>query len=155
MTEDHLFTLAHAIAMPAWACLLLAPAWDVGTRRYAGQIAPAALAVLYLALLLTGAPVEGGGFGSLDQVAALFRDRHTVLAGWVHYLCFDLLIGGWQVRDARRRGLPHLAVVPCLLGTLLFGPIGWLSYFLLSEGVRARRAPTREAKAAPHGADAR
>ena len=28
----------------------------------------------------------------------------------------------------RERGIPHLAVVPCLLLTFLFGPAGWLAY---------------------------
>jgi len=29
----------------------------------------------------------------------------VLLAGWTHYLAFDLFIGGWEVRDAQRRGI--------------------------------------------------
>jgi hypothetical protein len=69
-----------------------------------------------------------GGFGTLDEVARLFANPWLLLAGWVHYLAFDLLIGNWEARDARARGVPHWALVPCLLGTFLFGPAGWLLY---------------------------
>jgi hypothetical protein len=47
----------------------------------------------------------------------------------VHYLAFDLFVGGWQVRDAAQRGVPHLALVPALALTFLFGPVGLLVYF--------------------------
>lgn len=73
-----------------------------------------------------------GGFGSVADVALLFTNPWLLVAGWVHYLCFDLLIGCWEVRDARERGVPHAFVVPCLLLTFMFGPAGWLLY----RGVR-------------------
>jgi hypothetical protein len=62
------------------------------------------------------------------RLLALFDSRWLLLAGWVHYLCFDLLVGTWEVEDARARGIPHLVVVPCLVLTFLFGPAGWLLY---------------------------
>ena len=74
----------------------------------------------------------------LDGVATLFANRWLLLAGWVHYLAFDLLIGTWEARDARERGLPHLLLVPCLFLTLMFGPAGWLAYI----GVRGLRGAT-------------
>jgi hypothetical protein len=55
--------------------------------------------------------------------------------GRLHYLAFDLLIGTWEARDARERQLPHLLLVPCLFLTLMFGPLGWLTYM----GVRTLR----------------
>ena len=58
-----------------------------------------------------------------------------LLAGWTHYLVFDMLVGSWEVRDAREHGIPHLLVVPCLFVTFMFGPAGWLLY----RGVRATR----------------
>jgi hypothetical protein len=54
-----------------------------------------------------------------------------LLAGWIHYLAFDLFIGSWEVRDAQRLGLNHLLVIPCLALTFLFGPIGLMLYFLI------------------------
>ena len=71
-------------------------------------------------------------------MATLFANPWLLLAGWIHYLAFDLFVGSWEVRDARERGIPHLLVVPCLVMTFLFGPAGWLLYAL----VRARRSST-------------
>ena len=34
----------------------------------------------------------------------------------------DLLLGTWEARDARERGVPHWLLVPCLFLTLMFGP---------------------------------
>ena len=36
-----------------------------------------------------------------------------------------------QVQDATASQVPHLLVIPCLLLTLMLGPAGLLSYFLL------------------------
>lgn len=38
-------------------------------------------------------------------------------------------IGPWEVRDSIENELAHWIVVPCLVLTFLFGPIGLLSYF--------------------------
>jgi hypothetical protein len=58
----------------------------------------------------------------------LFANRWLLLAGWVHYLVFDLLVGRWEVLDARDRQISHAVVIPCLLLTFMFGPAGWLLY---------------------------
>jgi hypothetical protein len=60
-----------------------------------------------------------------------FTSPYATLVGWVHYLVFDLFVGAWEVRDARRREIPHLAVVPCLVVTLMLGPVGLLAYLTL------------------------
>lgn len=137
LTPDSLFALANPVALLGWALLLLAPRWR-GTRAvvHSGAL-PLLLAVAYAGLITThylGPHGGEGSFGSLDEVAELFRDRWALLAGWVHYLCFDLWTGAWEARDAQRRGVPHGLLVPCLLLTFLFGPVGLLLYF----GVRGR-----------------
>jgi hypothetical protein len=73
----------------------------------------------------------GGGFGSLAQVQVLFNVDALLLAGWVHYLAFDLFVGIWEVSDSRKAGLPQLLVVPCLILTLMAGPAGLALYFLV------------------------
>ena len=136
ITPDFLFSLANALALPGWALLVLAPRWRGTQALVLSGVWPLGLAVLYAAFIAThylGAHGGAGGFGSLAQVAALFQDPWALLAGWVHYLCFDLFVGAWQVRDAQRRGVPHAALVPALVLTFLLGPVGLLVYF----GVRA------------------
>ena len=137
LTPDRLFSVANPIALLGWTLLVLAPRWR-GTRALvlSGAL-PLLLAAAYTALIAAhylGAHGSEGGFGSLAGVAALFRDPWALLAGWVHYLCFDLFTGAWEVRDAQRRGLPHGLLVPCLALTFLFGPAGLLLYFGVSRG---------------------
>jgi hypothetical protein len=54
-----------------------------------------------------------------------------MVAGWTHYLAFDLLVGNWEMRDATARGIPYALVLPCLVLTFLFGPAGWLLYVIV------------------------
>ena len=137
LTPDLLFSLANPVALLGWALLVLAPRWR-GTRAVvlSGAL-PLLLAASYAVLIgyqTLAHPAPGGGFGSLTQVAALFQEPWALLAGWVHYLCFDMWIGAWETRDAQRRGMPHWVLVPCLVATFMLGPLGLLLY----SGVRRR-----------------
>jgi hypothetical protein len=131
-TPDILFTLANPLAMLGWLLLVFAPRGRFTKLLVLSGAWSAGLAVAYAALITThylGGHGSEGGFNSLAQVAALFQDPWALLAGWVHYLCFDLFVGAWEVRDAQRRGVPHAALVPALALTFLFGPVGLLVYF--------------------------
>jgi hypothetical protein len=90
------------------------------------------LTPIYSYLLFGYAPApEGMEFSSLYGVMIGFSAPHIVLAGWIHYLIFGLFVGAWETRDAQRRGIPHLMVVPCLIATLMIGPVGLLLYVLV------------------------
>ena len=56
---------------------------------------------------------------------ALFQSRWMTLAGWTHYLCFDLFVARWIMNDAPDAGY---WLTPILFLTLMFGPIGLLCY---------------------------
>jgi Domain of unknown function (DUF4281) len=138
VTAETLFSLASAAVLPGWALLVLVPRWKWTARLVGPVLIPALLSLLYLYLLVARWAILTGGFGSLATVRRLFDDPAVLLAGWVHYLAFDLFVGSWEVRDAQRLALPHLLVVPCLLLTLLFGPVGFLSYLVLRGSLRRR-----------------
>ena len=127
MTAELLFSTLNLIAMVAWLPLVFLP-----RARWATAVIPVVVpclfGVIYVALVAASLPWGDGGFSSLAGVKALFENPWALLAGWAHYLAFDLFIGGWQVRDAQRRGIPHLLVVPALVLTFLFGPAGLLLY---------------------------
>jgi len=134
LTPDVLFSLANPVALLGWALLVLAPRWRVTQRLVLSGALPLVLAGCYALLIgshYLGAHAQEGGFSTLTDVAALFRNPWALLAGWVHYLCFDLCLGIWESHDARRRGIPHPLLVPCLLLTFLFGPVGLLLYALV------------------------
>jgi hypothetical protein len=135
MNPEKLFSLCGAAILPCWLLLVFLPRWS-WTQRITTFVAPLLLAALYAWLLLTGPKAPGGGFNSLQQVAALFSVPAALLAGWIHYLAFDLFIGSWEVRDSQRLKISHWLVVPCLVLTFLFGPIGLALYLLLRAGLR-------------------
>jgi len=139
MPADRLFSICNFAVLPGWLLLIVAPRWR-WTQRIAAVALPLALAAVYLTLVITNFGKSGGGFGSLDQVAKLFQNPYNLLAGWIHYLIFDLFIGSWEVRDSERLRIAHGYVVPCLLLTFLFGPAGLLTWFLIRTSIRGRAA---------------
>lgn len=141
MSHDLLFSMAGTAAMAGWLLLAVVPTRRAWPETVATAIA-LAIAASYAALIAVYWHAGEGGFGSLADVARLFEHRGLLLAGWVHYLAFDLLVGCWERGEARRIGLPQWLLVPSLLLTFLFGPIGWLSFmglrlFKLRGPVRA------------------
>lgn len=137
MNPDQIFSIVNPLAALSWLALIVVP------RRAApvtGLAVPVIFAALYAGLIGVHWAGADGGFSSLPDVARLFANRWLLLAGWVHYLCFDLLIGTWEVQDAQARGIPHLLVVPCLILTFLFGPAGWLLYKGLATAHSRSRA---------------
>jgi hypothetical protein len=69
-----------------------------------------------------------GSMGSLKEYMLLLNNPYSTLLVWIQLLTWDLFIGAWQVRDARRRGIRHGWVVPGLIGTFFLGPLGLLIY---------------------------
>jgi hypothetical protein len=130
MTAERLFSLLNLIAMAAWLPLVFLPRARWATT-VVPVVVPCLLAAVYVVLVVATLPGAEGGFSSLAGVKALFDDPWALLAGWTHYLAFDLFIGGWEVRDARQRGVRHLFVVPALVLTFLVGPAGLLLYLAI------------------------
>ena len=122
--------MAGFIAMAGWILLLIRPRHPI-IQLVSGIIIPLILSAGYFVLIAQHFRGAEGGFGSLADVATLFQKRELLLAGWIHYLAFDLFIGAWETRDAQRNGLPHLVVIPCLVMTFMLGPIGLLFYFAI------------------------
>jgi hypothetical protein len=137
MSPDGLFQIANPIALAGWLALALSPVAPRLLGFLGGALIPLLLSGGYTAIVLAHWASGQGGFDSLRSVEQLFENRWLLLAGWVHYLAFDLLLGAWQVRTARREGIAHLALLPCLLATFLFGPAGYLLFQFLRVSHRA------------------
>lgn len=138
MSDAQLFSVANTGALLSWIGLALAPRRAAPVLRF---VVPSALAVLYIWAIATSLPDADGGFDSLAHVKQLFTSDRAVLAGWVHYLAFDLFIGCWEVIDARERGVRYLFVLPCLALTFMLGPAGLLLYFGVRQLGRPSLAP--------------
>lgn len=143
MAPDLLFSYAGSLAMAGWAALVLGP------RRYPWftaiplWIIPAALSAVYAALIFSRFSGMGGGFDSLDSVAALMSDRWALLAGWVHYLAFDLFIGAVMAARMDRVGVSRIVQAPILLSTFMLGPLGFLIAGLTELCLRAGKIPSQ------------
>jgi hypothetical protein len=152
LSPDALFGAANTLAAVGWLLLAAAPAtgrWAPALRRIGGMALPLSFAVAYVVLLaLNWGP---GGFSTLAQVEELFKVRELLLAGWLHYLAFDLFVGGWIAESAARLRIPFWLLVPILALTFMFGPAGLLAYALL-RAVWRRRDEGPAAPAASLGA---
>ncbi|NNF15175.1 MAG: DUF4281 domain-containing protein [Gammaproteobacteria bacterium] len=131
MNVDLAFAMANKLALTGWVVLILLPRWRWSARLVCPVIVVGLFAIAYTVFLLPQIGRSEGGFGTLEQVAVLFANDKLLLAGWLHYLAFDLFIGSWEVRDSQRHGIHHLFVVPCLVLTFMLGPIGLLCYLVL------------------------
>ena len=148
MSPDKIFPIVNMIAMAGWLVLLASPLVPRLADRISALQVPLLLAIAYSGLVLVHWSGAQGGFDSLPDVMLLFTQPEIALAGWIHYLAFDLLIGGWEVRTARAERIPFLLVVPCLALTFLFGPAGYLAF----SGLRAARAAMTSTTQATQGA---
>lgn len=125
------FTLASQLALPAWLWLivwLFLPQSIRHRTRFVGLVVPLLHAVLYAGAALVHFSGAEGDFGTLDGVLSLFAQPGTALAGWIHYLSFDLFVGWCITQHAVMRRVNRLLVVPCLLLTFMLGPSGLLVY---------------------------
>lgn len=131
MSPESLFSISGSIVMLGWVSLLLSPFTPIWSNRIAGVAIPFALSLIYCALILVYWSGSLGGFDTLANVKLLFTQDEILLAGWVHYLAFDLFVGAWIVREARAKGISFWFVLPCLPATFLFGPIGYLLFNII------------------------
>ena len=134
MTASSVFSMANLMVMPMWLLLVLLPNWKVTRFLIDFKVIPLLLALIYAIYITVAIQINGWmDFGSLKSVMALFTEENAVLAGWVHYLAFDLLIGMWMVNQNRTKGILQILMAPCLLGTFMFGPIGFLLFTIMSN----------------------
>ena len=142
MSWAALFAGINTAALVAWAVLILVP----GRSRSVAAIrfgVVGALCVIYVALVATAL---GGGFAprpgpavdftTIEGVRAIFASDGGVVAGWTHYLAFDLFVGCWIADDADRRGIGQIAQAPVLALTFVAGPAGLLLHYTLRLFIR-------------------
>lgn len=130
MKTEQLFSFANYLAMLGWIFLIFVPRWRY-TKYITGIGIMLMIAVLYIYLMITSWGQTDGGFGSLQEVRLLFSNDQSLLAGWIHYLAFDLFLGTWIVYHSQKHQVHHLLIIPTLLLTFMAGPAGVLLYWLI------------------------
>ncbi|MBO6658876.1 MAG: DUF4281 domain-containing protein [Pseudomonadales bacterium] len=141
MTPDTVFTIINAAILPFWVLLLFLPHHKVTQVLVHSGLVPVLFGLVYAYYMISGlilGGAEGGGMDSLQSLMMAFTDPGSVVAAWTHYLIFDLFVGAWMVRDAKREEILHLAIVIPLVLTLMAGPVGLLLYVALKGAMRRK-----------------
>jgi Domain of unknown function (DUF4281) len=130
MSADQVFQAANAVALPGWLVLIAGIIFKRPFLRdqIAGRAFPVGLALVYTTLIVFFFGQAEGGFGSLADVQKLFAAPWVVVAGWVHYLAFDLFVAAFISKRVMEDGMPRLLLIALLPLTFMFGPIGYLAY---------------------------
>lgn len=131
MNLETIFSIANTVALIGWILLIAAPRLVLTRTLVLSGALSLLLAMAYLIIVVAFWGTAAGDFFSLAGVSKLFSSPPVLLAAWIHYLVFDLFVGSWEVRDAHERNVSHWLVVPCLLLTFIFGPIGFLAYHIV------------------------
>lgn len=133
MTPALVFSICNTLVLPQWLLMIVAPKWKWTQKLVKSRIIPFVLAIVYAIYIFQMGKAEEGGFGTLEGVMKFFTVDVLVLAGWIHYLAFDLLVGTWILLSAQKKNMHHGLVIPCLLGCFLLGPVGFLLYWIFSK----------------------
>jgi hypothetical protein len=138
MSLDQVFSISNNLALIGWLFLLIVPNWKWTFKIVIGVMVTI-LAILYITFIIQAMnPEDMGSFGSLEGVMALFTNKAAVLAGWIHYLAFDLMVGIFIVNDSIKSKVNRFLVIPCLLLTFMLGPTGLLLYLII-RWIRTRQ----------------
>lgn len=131
-----IFKICNMAALACWILLVVFPGKSY-TRVFTVSIMSSLVfATAYATCIAISFGKTQGGFGSLEAVGLLFQNPYALLAGWIHYLAFDLFVGSWISAHAAKHGISRWLILPSQFLTFMFGPIGLLSYFLLRLAIR-------------------
>ena len=134
------YSVINTSTAPLWLLMVLAPRSPL-TARALGLATPlyAALGVTYVSLLAAGWGGEKVDFRDPESVRAGLGQPQGFLAGWTHYLAFDLFVGRWIWEQGLAQGRSTRVA---LLLTWLAGPAGLTTWLAQSRRVpaAARRA---------------
>jgi len=132
---SNLYKLVNAVAAIGWVILIFLPNWNLADSAIKNGIV-VGLSVFYIYILFIRKDIKNevypkGNFTSLEGVINLFKNPRNLLAGWVHYLAFDLMLGIFIKTQANEIGMSHFLQIPCFILTFMLGPVGYLLFVIL------------------------
>lgn len=133
MNPSNIFSVVGAIAALQWFLLIFFPLWKMTQLLVRYRVIPLVLSAIYCIYITGFFSVQGAGFGSIAEVRTLFNNDQLLLAGWIHYLAFDLLVGFYILQSAHKESISHVLLIPCLVLTFMFGPCGYLLYQMIRK----------------------
>lgn len=132
MNPEIVFSIVNAMIMPQWLLMIFAPHWKWTQKLVDSYMIPVLLAVAYAFYLIKNfGNLDFMSFSTLAGVKALFSEEQSILVGWIHYLCFDLVAGTWIYKDSLNKNINRALAGVCLLFCMMLGPIGFLMYWII------------------------
>ena len=138
--ERRLYAVVNTCTAPVWLLMIAAPRSAL-TAQAVRLTTPmyAALGASYVGLLASGWGGERVDFRDPESVRRGLAQPRSFLAGWAHYIAFDLFVGRWVWEQGlEQRRSTRLA----LLLTWVAGPSGlalWLGQTALGRRGSGRR----------------
>jgi hypothetical protein len=133
ISVDQWFGWAGQVASIGWIILVFFPRTIKPLLFIPQYFIPFCLGLLYAGLILNNYFISEGGYDSITNVRLLFSDDNMLLAGWIHYLAFDLFIGAWVAIKADKIGMSRLIQAPLLIAIFMFGPIGLVMFLFMKS----------------------
>lgn len=142
LAPDLIFSLGNAIAFAGWMILILLPRRFRRLNAVPKYAIPTLFGLVYAGITLSRFVDSGGGYGSLEAVRTLFSADELLVAGWLHYLAFDLFVGCWIAEQADRMGLSRLIQGVILLVTFVVPPVGLALFIATQAGAEGMQRAT-------------
>lgn len=137
MNLEYTYKLLNLIILLPWILMIVFPQKAFTRKLINGAFFPMFMAIAYTLLFVIFMGKGEGGMSSLADLRLAFDHSGILLLAWVHYLAFDLLVGSWIFFDAQQKGIAHAWLIPCLILTLMAGPVGFLLYYIL-RGIKVK-----------------
>lgn len=134
ITDQTIFPFLNVVIV-GYILLAICPKWKF--TSIVTLVLPGVYSALYFALVVNYIMTNESSFllsinfGELDAVIALFKDPAVIMAGWTHYIAFDLLVARFIVLDAAESGISHYIILPLIPVSLFLGPVAYCLYSLL------------------------
>lgn len=133
--DKRIYTVINTCTAPIWLAMILLPRSAL-TARAVRLATPlyAALGATYVGLLASGWGGERVDFRDPESVRVGLGNPRGFLAGWAHYIAFDLFVGRWVWEQGLDKGRSTRVA---LLLTWMAGPAGLTLW--LGQSAVARR----------------
>ena len=127
------FRFANYSVIVGWVIIVFLPNWEMGDKviLYGVFVIMALFYCYYLYLTFAQRMKSDWGkpsFFKMKGVLALMDNPNAALASWMHILAFDLVIAYFIRLEGASLGIEHWKLLPCLVMTMMFGPVGLLFF---------------------------
>ncbi|MBK8052070.1 MAG: DUF4281 domain-containing protein [Saprospiraceae bacterium] len=130
MNASSIFSFGNSFVLIGWILLVFLPDWKYTHVLILNGVV-VFFAILYSYLIVRDiGSFDPNSFNTLANVKALFQNGDAVAAGWLHYLAFDLFVGAYIVRESKKLGISRWIYTLILPFAFMFGPVGYLLYFM-------------------------